>query len=178
MDLWAPDTDSTDALAASARGWHGIQLAVLGFIGLCGVLQQESGLPRWLQIVAGVLVLAALASACAGIGLVGLVAWPVQHDEAGATPGAGPGPRAARRLGAGIVLTFAAVFLMALAGTSAWWPSGSGGDALVQVSTNGGVLCGELVDSDPGTITVARSGQSLVVRLGDVLQVDPVATCE
>src|SRR3712207_8556040 len=34
-------TGRLDELRASARGWHGVQLAVLGFIGLCGVLQEE-----------------------------------------------------------------------------------------------------------------------------------------
>ena len=31
--------DRLTELRNSARGWHGVQLAVLGFIGLCGVLQ-------------------------------------------------------------------------------------------------------------------------------------------
>lgn len=34
---------------ASAKGWHGVQMAALGFIGLCGVLQRDDGDdPRWL----------------------------------------------------------------------------------------------------------------------------------
>ena len=40
-------------LRGSARGWHGVQLAVLGFIGLCGVLREGagSGEPHWLQVL-------------------------------------------------------------------------------------------------------------------------------
>jgi hypothetical protein len=32
-------------LRTSARGWHGVQLAVLGFIGLCAVLQGQADSP-------------------------------------------------------------------------------------------------------------------------------------
>ena len=37
-------------LSASARGWHTIQMAVLGFIGICGVLRtSDSPAPRAIQ---------------------------------------------------------------------------------------------------------------------------------
>jgi hypothetical protein len=42
-------------LGRSARGWHGVQLAVLALIGLCGVLtDSDPGDPRWLRVAAGV----------------------------------------------------------------------------------------------------------------------------
>ena len=42
----APD-DRLKELSASARGWHTIQMAVLGFIGICGVLRTaDSPAPR------------------------------------------------------------------------------------------------------------------------------------
>ena len=48
-------------LRVSARGWHSIQLAVIGFIGFCGVLQNgRPDNPTWLQVWAGILVLVAL----------------------------------------------------------------------------------------------------------------------
>ncbi|MFD0597018.1 hypothetical protein ACFQZ4_36105 [Catellatospora coxensis] len=40
--------DSADPLAKlidSARGWHGVQLGVLGFIGFCGVLKMGAQAP-------------------------------------------------------------------------------------------------------------------------------------
>ena len=71
------------ALQSSARGWHGIQLAVLGFIGLCGVLQGNAGTdnPEWVRDIAAVLVLGSLVLACVAVAMVGTVAWPV--DGAG-----------------------------------------------------------------------------------------------
>ena len=52
-----PDADpeaDTEQLRASARGWHGVQLAVLGFIGLCGALHDAGAAtgPRWVQELA------------------------------------------------------------------------------------------------------------------------------
>jgi hypothetical protein len=35
--------DRLKELSASARGWHTIQMAVLGFIGICGVLRTADG---------------------------------------------------------------------------------------------------------------------------------------
>ena len=65
-------------LRVSARGWHGIQLAVIGFVGFCGVMQDgRPDNPTWLQTCAGILVLVALALACAGTFLVARVAWPL-----------------------------------------------------------------------------------------------------
>ena len=72
------------ALRASARGWHSVQLAVIGFIGLCGVLQGgRPDNPMWLQVLAGVLALAALAIACVATVLVALVAWPLYGGRSG-----------------------------------------------------------------------------------------------
>ena len=34
--------DRLERLSASARGWHTIQMAVLGFIGICGILRAAS----------------------------------------------------------------------------------------------------------------------------------------
>ena len=71
-------SDRLAELRVSARGWHGVQLAVIGFIGLCGVLQGgRPDNPMWLQVCAGILALAALAIACLATFLVALVAWPL-----------------------------------------------------------------------------------------------------
>ena len=56
----AAPPDRLAELRGSAKGWHGIQLAALGFIGLCGVIQTgDSTDPRSLQVLAGILVLVA-----------------------------------------------------------------------------------------------------------------------
>ena len=61
--------DPFDAAAqehASAREWHKLQLGVLGFVGLCGVLRGDSGSgrPLWLQDLSGIAALAGLVQAC------------------------------------------------------------------------------------------------------------------
>jgi hypothetical protein len=114
-------------LRASAKGWHGVQMAVLGFIGLCGVLQRDdAGDPTWLQVWALLLAVAALLTALWAIVLVGRAAWPLY----------GPQPElpseldyearlrvASRQLSRGLALTFVSVALLALGTASAWWPS-------------------------------------------------------
>src|SRR4051794_25930787 len=78
----ARDRTALDELRASARGWQGVQLAVLGFIGLCGVLTQEKpSTPTAIQALAGVLALVALAVACLGTYLVGRAAWPLYRAD-------------------------------------------------------------------------------------------------
>ena len=115
-----PADRSSASLANSARGWHGVQLAVLAFIGLCGVLSDaDPALPRWLQITAGVLAVAALIVSCLSIFVVASVAWPFSARVADNDGSQG----AARRLRTGIALTYVAVGLMALAASSSWWPT-------------------------------------------------------
>jgi hypothetical protein len=173
-------------LRASAKGWHGVQLAVLGFIGLCGVLQGAAGQsgPHWLQVLAGVLVLLALALACTATALVATAAWPVHDIEDGGAAGASADNllhHTANRLRLGIMITFLAVVLLAVGATSSWWPedaASSGGNAsLVEVTTNQGAACGTLQDGDPGTITVSSGGQQVVVPAESVVRLRPVASC-
>lgn len=78
-------------LQFSAKVWHGFQLAVLGFIGLCGVLQGgDAGEDHleWVRHIAAVLVPVSLVLACLAVAVVGTVAWPVD--------GAGGGDQDAR----------------------------------------------------------------------------------
>jgi hypothetical protein len=171
-----------DELRTSARGWHGVQLAVLGFIGLCGALQSgaASTEPRWLQVLAAVLVLAALAIACLATVLVAGAAWPVGGWRRTATAQDGSGEdlqRGGRHLRSGIVLTFVAVGLVALATSSSWWPTKESGGGLVEVSTAQGTLCGTLVDSDDGALAIEVRGQRLVLSMQQVTGVRPAASC-
>ena len=76
-----------------------MQLAALAFVGLCGVFTGDDGarLPVWLESVAGVMALLALAAAAIGLLLVAVVAWPL---GAPGQPAVG-----ARRLRAGVLST-------------------------------------------------------------------------
>lgn len=176
------DDDPLTQLRTSARGWHGVQLAVLGFIGLCGALQagaEPSG-PVWLQQVAGGLVLLALVVACVATVLVAGAAWPVavaRGDDASAGRVTVQVRRGGRHLRTGIALTFVAVGLVALATSSSWWPSSGAAPRLVEVSTASGTFCGELVTVGGGTLALEIAGEQLGVPLGQVGQLRPVSSC-
>ena len=183
-------TNSPDAvhdleeLRGSARGWHGVQLAVLGFIGLCGALQGggSDNRPGWVQDLSFVLVLAALVLACSATVLVASAAWPVYGGAGHATESPADELRhTGHRLRAGIAVTFVAVACLAVATSAAWWPSGSSsggsGEALVEVRTGTGVACGVLRPADAGNLVVDVAGQTFTVALSDVVSVRPVDSC-
>ena len=162
-------TDPHDRLAelrASAKGWHGIQLAALGFIGLCGVIQTgESTNPWALQVISGVLVLLAFVLACAGIYLVGRAAWPLYRGDPERDAGGEPAvATASRQLTRGLLMTFLSIAALALATAASWWPQERGGDSgsqEVQVHTNDNRrACGQLAGSvQPGTLRVIAGSQ-------------------
>ena len=164
-------------LRSSARGWHGVQLAVIGFIGLCGVLQGgRPDNPMWIQVLAGVLALAALVLACTATFLVARVAWPLYGGREMEDPG-----REGARLRTGLVLTFVAVALLALGTASGWWPQ-DGGDAgdggLVSVqATSGERWCGPLGEAGPGRLSIAVDGRPVVVSFADLAVVAPADGC-
>jgi hypothetical protein len=179
-------TSSPDAahdleeLRGSARGWHGVQLAVLGFIGLCGALQagaDPSG-PQWLQRVAGALVLLALAVACLATVLVASEAWPLRPGRTAAPARTDTDlRRGGRHLRTGIALTFLAVVLVALATSSSWWPRSDQSGDFVEVSTGQGTFCGRLDSSDGGSLALEVAGRSIAVSLDQVSGLRPVASC-
>ena len=183
MDADDRTTARLAELRVSARGWHGVQLAVLGFIGLCGVLEQGSGAdnPSWLQLLSGVLVLAALAFACCATVLIGLAAWPIYGS--GSVEGSDAQiVRTSGQVRVGILLTFVAVAILALATSSAWWPKGTDtlavGEHSVEVTTRAGVICGDLGESPGrGLMAVSVGGRFVSLALTDVLAVQPVDGC-
>jgi predicted small integral membrane protein len=181
MDADDESTSRLGELRGSARGWHGVQLAVLGFIGLCGVLQRDAGTrPGWLQTLAALLVLLAFALACVATVLVALAAWPVYAPAARPDTGPAEIARTSARLRLGIGVTFVAVAILALATSSTWWPhsSGAAGAASVEVSTPGGVVCGELgTPSALGRLAVSAGGRLVELALSDVTSVRPVTGC-
>jgi hypothetical protein len=163
-----------EQLRTSARGWHGVQLAVLGFIGLCGVLQRDSpGTPHWVQVVALVLVLLALVLACLATVTVASVAWPLS------TGGRDVDDDAAQ-LRRGLILTFVAVAVLALGTVSGWWPQSGGGGGSAQVAvtaTDGQHVCGVLTAAGPGRIGITTGGTPVAVALSDVAAVAPADGC-
>jgi hypothetical protein len=175
----AEPQDRLAELRRSAKGWHGIQLAALGFIGLCGVIQTGDASDPWaLQVLSGILVLVAFALACAGIYLVGRAAWPLyrgepEHGDAAAVE------RTSRRLTRGLLMTFLSVAALALATATSWWPkeqeSTGGGSAQVELRTSDGrTACGELTPSpQPGTVRVVTDSQPVVVGLDSLASVAP-----
>ncbi|MFI8522708.1 hypothetical protein ACIGEZ_33680 [Streptomyces sp. NPDC085481] len=167
-------------LQASARGWLTLQLAALGFVGLCGALKaggSGTAAPRSVEAIAGVLVLLALFVACLAVYLVGRTAWP--HATAADDPS-----RAARRLRTGLALTFVTVLLTAVAATTSWWPEpasasqapGTAGTATVEVTTATGTWCGELARGT-SALTLSVQGRTVEVPLSEVVAVTPVAAC-
>jgi hypothetical protein len=167
-------------LANSARGWHGVQLAVLAFIGLCGVLSDaDPTLPRWLQVTAGVLAIAALIVSCLSIFVVASVAWPFSSRVAdGDVP-----HRAARRLRTGIALTYLAVGLMALAASSSWWPSPDtadleGATATVRITDQSGrTACGTIVDGPEATIRLETADGTVELAASGLAHITPADSC-
>lgn len=173
------DDDRGRQVRDSAAGWQSVQLAVLGFIGLCGVLTDARGadLPRWLAVTAGVLILVSLVLACLATAMVASVAWPVGPPAAD-TAGAGVAPDGfRRRLRAGIALTFVAVAVLALAATSSWWPASGPAPALVELTTGSGVICGELAEAAEGTINLSVAGRAVAVPLESLAGLRPVQSC-
>jgi hypothetical protein len=181
----ATEPSRLEQLRVSARGWHGVQLAIIGFIGFCGVLQDGNHEnPTWLQVTSGLLALAALALACVATFLVGRVAWPLY----GGSPRRAVAGDAAeleqdgRRLRLGLMLTFAALTALALGNAAGWWPEDEGGAgdaaALVQVQAVGGErVCGSLGEAREGTLNVLAGGRQVEVPLRAVAAVRPVDAC-
>jgi hypothetical protein len=173
----AAPADRLERLSASARGWHTIQMAVLGFIGICGVLRTTSSpAPRGVQVLAAALAVAALVVACAAVFTVGRVAYPVSDaaDGAGTPPAA---ERAAARLRAGIQLTIVALILAVIAALSGWWPASPSTAALAVTATTGQAWCGPLVSGPAGVISVSSAKGVIRVPIQAVAQVGPVAQC-
>ena len=173
----AAPADRLEEISASARGWHTIQMAVLGFIGICGVLRATtSSAPHAVQWLAAAVAVAALAAASLAVFTVGRVAYPVSDavDGAGAPPSAG---QAAARLRAGIRLTVVALILAVIAALSGWWPAPASSTAVAVTATNGQAWCGPLVTGPAAAISVRTGNGVVTVPAQAIAQVRPVAQC-
>jgi hypothetical protein len=185
-EVASPPSGRLAELRLSARGWHGVQLAVIGFVGLCGVIKRETpSVPTWLEVLSGILVLVSLFLACLATYLVGRVAWPLYDPRRRAgTDDDDPGEivRSSRRLTRGLLLTFVAVALVALASAASWWPSkeeggGAAGAAFVEVQAQGSSFCGTLGESPPGTVRVEGGDQPVQVAIDALSSIQPVDGC-
>jgi hypothetical protein len=167
---------SEEQLRSSARGWHGVQLAVIGFIGFCGVVKDaRPDNPKWLQQLAGILAIAALVTACAATFQVARVAWPLYGARAHASL-----EHDGRRLRQGLALTFLALAMLATGTATSWWPQDGGGGGAAQVSVegaNGQTVCGELAEADTGTLRILVDGGPVDVALQNVAAIRPVSGC-
>jgi len=166
--------DQLEKLSSSARGWHTIQMAVLGFIGICGILRTTSSpAPRAVQWLAAALAIAALAAACVAIFTVGRVAYPVSDAGDGTSAAAG----AAARLRAGIRLTIVALILAVIAALSGWWPAAPATAAVAVTATSGQAWCGPLVSGPASAISVRTAQGVVTVPAQAIAQVRPVGQC-
>lgn len=169
---------AAEELSTAAKGWHGVQLAVLGFVGLCGVLKDSgpAGVPRDVQAASGLLALGALAVACFAVFLVGFAAWPLYRTAARPVDPR----RTSRALRTGIALTFTAVALLALSAAASWWPvSAEGALRLpVRVSTGVGTVCGPLRESGDGFLNVLVDDRVAAVPFGEITTMRPVPSCD
>lgn len=180
-----PPAGKTNELRASAIAWQKIQFAVLAFIGLCGVLKGvgTSGGPRWLQIVAAILILLALIVACYATFLVGRVAWPLYSADklppaGSAEMGGDELHRAVRSLRTGLGLTLVALILASAAATSSWWPAKETGAAQVTVSTTTGfTYCGTWAGSGNGFLLLQFAGQTHGIPLSQIGTVNFTSSC-
>jgi hypothetical protein len=171
-----------DRLIASARGWHSIQIAVVGFIGACGVFRDGSGdtAPSYFQWLSMALAVVALILAVSATYVVGRVAYPFYGgppiaDEATAVA------EGSAKLRTGVRVTVLAILLIGIASVPSWWPSkeaGGAGAAPVQVQTTSGErACGTVVSSAAGVLTLQTSVRKVQVDLANLLSVEPVDSC-
>jgi len=175
-------TDGDDAfgrLASTAKGWHSMQMGVLGFIGLCGVLQSgNSGIPGWLESLSGLLAGVSFVVACVAMVLVGRVAYPFY----GAAMAGSPDPARVSRMGGqlkvGIRTSFVAVVLIVVSALSGWWPSEGGDAGSVQVrDVAGRTWCGSLTDAPTGSVGVRTADGTFAIRTDAIAEISPVGSC-
>jgi hypothetical protein len=169
--------DPMERLSVAARGWHTIQMAVLGFIGICGVLRTaSSSTPSVVQVLAGILAVAALAVACLAILTVGRVAYPlnIATDNRG---GEHQVAQAGRRLQTGIRLTILALLLIVIAALSGWWPKTSDTTKVAISDATGRTWCGQLVSGPEGTVGVNTPQGVVAISAQIIVQLRPVANC-
>jgi len=183
IDLEVGDPEALGELATSARGWHSIQLAVLGFIGFCGIFWDgnDAAAPGWLQWLPGILVVLALLLALTAIYLVGRVAYPFRGPAQTAPEEVreAVGTRH-RRLRTGIGLTYVAMTVLVVATLSGWFPNTAGDTdaaAAVVMDVDGRSWCGELAEAPGDELRLDTAEGEVTLPPQLLALVHPVAVC-
>lgn len=176
----AGEQDPLERLAASARGWHQIQLAVLGFIGFCGVFWRIGDGPlsggwQWLAVA---LVAVGFVLAVVAVFLVGRAAYPfhapsqeAESDRAATTA------RQQGRLHLGVRATYIAVVLVVAATLFGWLPTATEEGAVELGDAGGDTWCGQLVEAPAGEARVATTEGHVAVPLDRLVVLRPADTC-
>ncbi|MBA0126382.1 hypothetical protein H0B56_12600 [Haloechinothrix sp. YIM 98757] len=173
------DTRPRGELATSAHGWLRVQLAVVGFVGLCGALWAtgEPAGPAWLQWLAAALAVLAVVLGGSAIFLVARVAYPVREPDLAAGPGDDARSRMWGRLRGGVRLSLLALLLVVVATLTAWWPDTSGGGAVEVRDAGGQAWCGRLGDAPTGAVRVNTADGPAVIPLERVAALREVDSC-
>lgn len=173
------DERARGELADSAHGWLRVQLAVVGFVGLCGALWAtgEPDGPAWLQWLAAAL--AALAFVLGGVAifLVAHVAYPVRDTALASAPGDNARRRMSGQLRGGIFLSLLALVLVVAATLTAWWPDSSGGGAIEVRDATGQEWCGQLSDAPTGTVRLDTADGPVTIPLERIAVLSKVDSC-
>jgi hypothetical protein len=165
-------------LQASARGWQQLQVGVLGFVGVCGLFSGDASAarPPWLQDISGGVAVTGLVASLIAVVVIASVAHPFSARPMTVAA-------AARRLRSGIIITFVAVALTALAALSWWWPQHRetadppAPPQRVAVATATGSACGDLVESGSGAIVLDTDGKQVRVPLSRLSSIEVVDKC-
>lgn len=173
------DERARGELEDSAHGWLRVQLAVVGFIGLCGALWANGELdgPAWLRWVAAALAALAFVLGSAAIFLVARVAYPVRDTAPAATPGDNARSRKSGQLRGGIVLSLLALMLIVAATLTAWWPDSAGGGAIEVRDATGQAWCGRLGDAPTGTVRVDTADGPVTIPFERIALLREVDSC-
>lgn len=168
-----------DQMINSAKGWHSIQLAVMGFLGLCGVLRvgEEPAGPEWLAMWSTGMAILSFVASLLSMWMVGGVAFPTYSGEE--MPASAPG-----RLKAGIGMTFVAVIMAVLGAADGWWPASqeaAGGATAGQMEvrdSSGNVACGKVAEgARPGAMWLETDKGRVTVTISTIATMRPVSSC-
>ena len=162
-------------LQDSAREWQKIQVGVLGFVGICGLLSggKTTSRPSWVQDLSAFSALSGLVLALLAVLLIASVAHPL-------TPRPISPLTASRRLTGGIIVTSVAVGLTALAALSWWWPQGdrtAPSAPQLAVTTSVGSACGTLLQSGAGEMDLEIDGKTVRVPLSRLKSIEFADNC-
>lgn len=157
----------------SAKGWHNIQLGVMGFISLCGVLRmgEEPAGPEWLSWWSTGMSVAAFVSGLISMWMVGGVAFPLYGGEQMPQNATG-------RLKGGIGMTFVTIVMMALGALGGWWPASAEGGSMEVSDPNGNSACGVMMKGAPsGSMWLQTNEGRVTVALKNVAEIRQVTSC-